>query len=147
MKPQALLLALLAAAPFAAAGSLKCNPKPVQEGVPALYRCTYRNGSLAQAYATLRANRSGDEALRLNHPHLPPALPTRNFSRHGKDLIDYDGDGKNEAYPVSLTLRRESANRVVVKYSHDSPASPYSRETLLLQRGRNVEITIKDYAS
>lgn len=84
------------------------------------------------------------QALRLNHPHLPPTLPARNFSHHGKDLIDYDGDGKNEAYPVSLTQRREGANRVVVKYSH---ASPYSRETLLLQRGRNVEITIKDYAS
>ena len=87
------------------------------------------------------------QALRLNHPHLPPTLPARNFSHHCKDLIDYDGDGKNESYPVELTLRHQGANRVLVKYMQDSPASPYSRETLFLRKGRNVEITIKDYMS
>ena len=147
MKPQTLLLSLLIAAPFAAAGNLECNPQPVQQGVPTVYRCTYHNGSLAQAYAALRANQNETSALRLDHPHLPHTLPTRNFTHRSQDQYDYDNDGKNESYPVVLTLRHQGANRVLVKYMHDSPASPYSRETLFLRKGRNVEITIKDYMS
>ena len=147
MRTQPLLLALLIAAPFAAAGNLECKPQPVKQGVPTVYRCTYHNGSLAQAYAALRANRSEDDALRLDHPHLPNTLPARNFTHRSQNQYDYDGDGKNESYPVELTLRHQGANRVLVKYMQDSPASPYSRETLFLRKGRNVEITIKDYMS
>ena len=88
-----------------------------------------------------------DDALRLDHPHLPNTLPTRNLTHRSQDQYDYDNDGKNESYPVVLTLRHQGANRVLVKYMQDSPASPYSRETLFLRKGRNVEITIKDYMS
>ncbi len=147
MRTQPLLLALLIAAPFAAAGNLECNPQPVKQGVPTVYRCTYHNGSLAQAYAALHANQNETPALRLDHPHLPHTLPTRNLTHRSQDQYDYDNDGKNESYPVVLTLRHQGANRVLVKYMHDSPASPYSRETLFLRKGRNVEITIKDYMS
>ncbi|MBH5328587.1 hypothetical protein H9Q10_02735 [Eikenella sp. S3360] len=145
MRSQLLLLSLLIAAPFAAAGNLECNQ--VEEGVPAIYRCVYHNGSLAQAYAALRANRSEDEALRLDHPHLPHTLPDRSFHHRSQDVFDYDGDGKTESYPVELSVKRPSPDRVVVQYEHDSPASPYSRETLFQRKGRNVEITIKRYAS
>ena len=63
MKPQTLLLSLLIATPFAAAGNLECNPQPVQQGVPTVYRCTYHNGSLAQAYAAMRANQNENRIL------------------------------------------------------------------------------------
>ena len=147
MKPQTLLLSLLIAAPFAAAGNLECNPQPVKQGVPTVSRCTYHNGSLVQAYAALRANQNENRALHLDHPRLPRTLPARNFTHRSQNQYDYDGDGKNESYPVELTLSHQGANRVLVKYMQDSPASPYSRETLFLRKGRNVEITIKDYMS
>ena len=144
MRIRSLLLPLLIVSPFAAAGNLECNQ--VKQGMPTIYRCIY-HGNLAQAYAALRANRSEDDALRLDHPHLPNTLPARNFTHRSQNQYDYDGDGKNESYPVELTLRHQGANRVLVKYMQDSPASPYSRETLFLRKGRNVEITIKDYMS
>ena len=147
MRIRSLLLPLLLVSPFAAAGNLECSPQPVQQGVPTVYRCTYHNGSLAQAYAALRANQNETSALRLDHPHLPNTLPTRNFTHRSQDQYDYDNDGKNESYPVVLTLRHQGANRVLIKYMHDSPSSPYSRETLFLRKGRSVEITIKDYMS
>ena len=49
----------------------------------------------------------------------------------------YDGDGKNEAYPVELSVKRPSPNITIVEYS---------RETLFQHKGRDVEITIKRYA-
>ena len=147
MRTQPLLLALLIAAPFAAAGNLECNPQPVKQGVPTVYRCTYHNGSLAQAYAALRANRSEDDALRLDHPHLPNTLPTRTFTRNSQAHFDYDGDGQNEAYPIKLVINRPGPNRVLVRFFQDSPATPYTRATLFERKGRNVEITISEFAS
>ena len=147
MRTQPLLLALLIAAPFAAAGNLECNPQPVKQGVPTVYRCTYHNGSLAQAYAALRANRSEDDALRLDHPHLPNTLPTRTFTRNSQAHFDYDGDGQNEVYPIKLVINRPGPNRVLVRFFQDSPATPYTRATLFERKGRNVEITISEFAS
>lgn len=147
MRTQPLLLSLLIAAPFAAAGNLECNPQPVKQGVPTVYRCTYHNGSLAQAYAALRANRSEDDALRLDHPHLPNTLPTRTFTRNSQAHFDYDGDGQNEVYPIKLVINRPGPNRVLVRFFQDSPATPYTRATLFERKGRNVEITISEFAS
>ncbi len=147
MRTQPLLLALLIAAPFAAADNLECNPQPVKQGVPTVYRCTYHNGSLAQAYAALRANRSEDDALRLDHPHLPNTLPTRTFTRNSQAHFDYDGDGQNEVYPIKLVINRPGPNRVLVRFFQDSPATPYTRATLFERKGRNVEITISEFAS
>ena len=147
MRTQPLLLALLIAAPFAAAGNLECNPQPVQQGVPTVYRCTYHNGSLAQAYAALRANRSEDDALRLDHPHLPNTLPARPFTRNSQAHFDFDGDGQNEAYPIKLVINLPRPNRVLVRFFQDSPATPYTRATLFERKGRNVEITISEFAS
>ena len=147
MRTRSLILSLLLATPFAAAGNLECNQ--MKQGMPTIYRCIY-HGNLAQAYAALSTSRSEDRILRFNfphHPHLPPALPTRNFSRHGKDLIDYDGDGKNEIYPLELTIRHQGSNRVQIDYMESNPGSIYGRKTLLRRKGRNVEIIIKDYAA
>lgn len=144
MKP--LLLGLLLAAPFAAAGNLECNPTPIKEGVPRVFRCVYRNGSLAQAYAALRAHRSETEELRLDHPHLPRTLPARSFTHRSQESYDTDDDGKNEIYPIELTVRRPKPDRVLVHFSHDGPV-PYSRDTLFRRKGRNIEITIESYSS
>ena len=116
MKPQTLLLSLLIAAPFAAAGNLECNPQPVQQGVPTVYRCTYHNGSLAQAYTAMRANQNENHILQFDHPHLPRTLPTRTFTRNSQAHFDYDGDGQNEAYPIKLVINRPGPNRVLVRF-------------------------------
>jgi len=88
-----------------------------------------------------------DKHLALNAEHLAFDVIEIDGTALTAGQYDYDGDGKNESYPVELTLRHQGANRVLVKYMQDSPASPYSRETLFLRKGRNVEITIKDYMS
>ena len=147
MKPQTLLLSLLIAAPFAAAGNLECNPQPVQQGVPTVYRCTYHNGNLAQAYTAMRSNQNENHILQLDHPHLPRTLPTRTFTRNSQAHFDYDGDGQNEAYPIKLVINRPGPNRVLVRFFQDSPATPYTRATLFERKGRNVEITISEFAS
>ena len=49
----------------------------------------------------------------------------------------YDGDGKNEAYPVELSVKHPSPDIAIVEYS---------RETSFQRKGRRVEITIKRYA-
>ena len=56
MRIRSLILPLLLAAPFAAAGNLECNRETPLEYVPTTYRCVYHNGSLAQAYAAMRTN-------------------------------------------------------------------------------------------
>ena len=56
MRIRSLILTLLLAAPFAAAGNLECNRETPLEYVPTTYRCVYHNGSLAQAYAAMRTN-------------------------------------------------------------------------------------------
>lgn len=144
MKP--LLLGLLLAAPFAAAGNLECNPVPIEEGVPTVYRCVYHNGSLAQAYTAMRAHRSENNVLRLDHPHLPRTLPARSFTHRSQESFDTDGDGKNEIYPIELTVRHPKPDRVLVDYLHDGPV-PYSRNTLFRRKGRNIEITITSFSS
>jgi hypothetical protein len=141
MRIRSLLLPLLLTAPFAAAGNLKCDQ--LNEGVPAMYICWYYNGSLAQAYAAMRANRSEDDPLRLDHPHLPRTLPTRNFKHISYERTDYDGDGKDESYPIELSVRRLAPDIAIVEYYYSGPATVYSRETLFQRRGPHVEITIK----
>ena len=147
MKPQTLLLSLLIATPFSAAGNLECNPQPVQQGVPTVYRCTYHNGNLAQAYTALSTSCSDDCILRFNFPHMPRQLPARNFTYCSHNLYDEDGDGKNEIYPLELTIRHQGSNRVQIDYMESNPGSIYGRKTLLRRKGRNVEIIIKDYAA
>ncbi|OAM31216.1 MULTISPECIES: hypothetical protein [Eikenella] len=142
MKPRTLLLSLLIAAPFAAAGNLECNPEPVKQGVPTVYRCVYHNGSLAQAYAALRTNQNETRALMLDHPSLPHTLPARSFTRRVQ-LRDHNG---SDNYPAEISLRRQGQNRVLVKYSDQAEVTPYSRGTLFRRQGRNVEITITEIA-
>ena len=49
----------------------------------------------------------------------------------------YDGDGKNEAYPVELSVQCPSPDMAIVEYSH---------ATMFQRKGHNVDITIKRYA-
>lgn len=79
----------------------------------------------------MRANHSEDNALRLNHPHLPRTLPACNLIHRSKRL--YNGNGKNEAYPVELSVQRLSPGLAIVEYT---------RETLFQRKGCNVDITI-----
>ena len=53
----------------------------------------------------------------------------------------------NEAYPIKLVINRPGPNRVLVRFFQDSPATPYTRATLFERKGRNVEITISEFAS
>ena len=144
MRTRSLILSLLLATPFAAAGNLECNQ--VQEGMPTIYRCIY-HGNLAQAYTALSTSRSDDRILRFNFPHMPRQLPARNFTYRSHNLYDEDGDGKNEIYPLELTIRHQGSNRVQIDYMESNPGSIYSRKTLLRRKGRNVEIIIKDYSA
>ena len=142
MRTQPLLLALLIAAPFAAAGNLECNPQPVRQGVPTVYRCTYHNGNLAQAYAALRANQNENRALHLDHPRLPNTLPARSLTRR----ITLRDPGGSNAYPAEISLHRQGQSRVLVKYSDQAEVTPYSRSTLFQRKGHDVEITITEIA-
>ena len=144
MRTRSLILSLLLATPFATAGNLECNQ--VQEGMPTIYRCIY-HGNLAQAYTALSTSRSDDRILRFNFPHMPRRLPARNFTYRSHNLYDEDGDGKNEIYPLELTIRHQGSNLVQIDYMESNPGSIYSRKTLLQRKGRNVEIIIKDYAA
>lgn len=144
MRTRSLILSLLLATPFATAGNLECNQ--VQEGMPTIYRCIY-HGNLAQAYTALSTSRSENRILRFNFPHMPRQLPARNFTYRSHNLYDEDGDGKNEIYPLELTIRHQGSNLVQIDYMESNPGSIYSRKTLLQRKGRNVEIIIKDYAA
>ena len=144
MRTRSLILSLLLATPFATAGNLECNQ--VQEGMPTIYRCIY-HGNLAQAYTALSSSRSENRILRFNFPHMPRQLPARNFTYRSHNLYDEDGDGKNEIYPLELTIRHQGSNLVQIDYMESNPGSIYSRKTLLQRKGRNVEIIIKDYAA
>ena len=141
MRTRSLILSLLLATPFAAAGNLECNQ--MKQGMPTIYRCIY-HGNLAQAYAALSTSRSEDRILRFNFPRR---LPARNFTYRSHNLYDEDGDGKNEIYPLELTIRHQGSNRVQIDYMESNPGSIYGRKTLLRRKGRNVEIIIKDYAA
>ena len=48
---------------------------------------------------------------------------------------------------MKLVINRPGPNRVLVRFFHDSPATPYTRATLFERKGRNVEITISEFAS
>ena len=78
---------------------------------------------------------------------MPRQLPARNFTYRSHNLYDEDGDGKNEIYPLELTIRHQGSNRVQIDYMESNPGSIYGRKTLLRRKGRNVEIIIKDYAA
>ena len=82
----------------------------------------------------MRANHSEDNALRLNHPHLPRTLPACNLIHRSKRLYDGDSDGKSETYLVELSVKHPSPNIAIVEYS---------RETSFQHKGCDVEITIK----
>ena len=88
MRIRSLILTLLLAAPFAAAGNLECNRETPLEYVPTTYRCVYHNGSLAQAYAAMRTNRFEDGRLRLDFPGMPRRLPANNFQYRGNVRFD-----------------------------------------------------------
>ena len=143
MKSQILLLALGLAAPLAAAGTLECDPRPVQEGVPAIYHCIYRNGTLAQAYAAMRDNPGETRAPMLDLPQLPHTLPARCFTRH---VQLRDEDSNAETYPAEISLRRLGKDRVMIQYADQAETTPYSRSTLLQRKGRDIEITITEIA-
>lgn len=75
--------------------------------------------------------------------HAASAI-ARNLIHRSKRL--YDGDGKNEAHPIELSVQRSSPDIAIVKYTQEYPATYYHRATLFQHKGRNVDITIKRYA-